>query len=195
MKRLTQSEIIAKKKENTATIGMLIFLGSWAMMFAACFYAYTLLRVSSGGWPPDGMPALPKTLPAINTLILLASSFSLYRALAAARSNQQQALVRWLSATPLLGFAFTGLQILLWNQMTGQGLTHQTGSYGSAFYFLTAFHALHVVVGLGMLLSTLPKAYRGVYTADSHQGLKMVAMFWHFVDLIWILMFLFVFIA
>ena len=195
MTPLTQSEIIARKKENTATIGMLIFLGSWAMMFAACFYSYTLLRISAGGWPPDGMPDLPKVLPALNTLILLASSFSLHKAILAVREGNQKSMVRWLTATPLLGFAFTGLQVLLWTQMTGEGLTYQTGSYGSAFYFLTAFHALHVIVGLGMLLSTLPKAYRGVYTADSHQGIKLVSMFWHFVDLIWILMFLFVFIA
>ena len=90
MTPFTQSEIIAKKKENTATIGMLIFLGSWAMMFAACFYSYTLLRISAGGWPPDGMPDLPKALPALNTLILLASSYSLHKAVLSVRESNQR---------------------------------------------------------------------------------------------------------
>lgn len=163
------------------------------MMFAACFYSYTILRISGGGWPPDGMPSLPKTLPAINTVILLASSLSLHLSLKAIREGRHKSFVRFFVTTPLLGLLFTALQILLWRDLMAQGLTHQTGSYGSAFYFLTAFHALHVVVGLGMLFYTLPKALRGHYTAQSHHGIKLVAMFWHFVDLVWIFMFLWVF--
>ena len=174
---------------------MLIFLGSWAMMFAACFYSYTILRVSAGGWPPDGMPALPKALPAFNTLILVASSACLHLALKAVRQDRRKAFIRFLVATPLLGLVFTALQILLWQDLLGEGLTHQGSSYGSAFYFLTAFHALHVVVGLGMLFSLLPKAIKGQYTAQNHHGIKLVAMFWHFVDIVWFFMFLMVFIV
>lgn len=192
---LSQAEVIAKKKENTSRIGMLIFLGSWAMMFAACFYSYTLLRVLGGGWPPDGVPPLPTVLPAVNTLILIVSSLSLHLAVRAIRAGRQAAFVRWLIATPLLGFVFTGLQILLWTDLIGEGLTHQTGAYGSAFYFLTVFHALHVVVGLGMLVSVVPKARRGGYSADSHHGVVLVSMFWHFVDIVWVLMYLMIFVA
>ena len=195
MEPITQAQVIARKQANTSTIGMLIFLGSWAMMFAACFYSYTMLRISGGGWPPDGMPALPVVLPAINTVILLASSLTLHLAIKSLRAGRQKSFTRFLMMTPLLGFVFTALQIVLWNDLMAEGLTHQTGAYGSAFYFLTAFHALHVVVGLGMLLSTVPKAMKGIYTRESHHGLKLVSMFWHFVDFVWILMFLWVFLV
>ncbi|MEC7239841.1 MAG: heme-copper oxidase subunit III [Myxococcota bacterium] len=195
MDPLTQAEVIAKKKANTSKIGMLVFLGSWAMMFAACFYSYTLLRVLDGGWPLDGMPALPVVLPGVNTLILLASSVCIHLAVRSIRRGKQTAFLGWLVATPLLGFVFTGLQILLWTDLIGEGLTHQTGAYGSAFYFLTVFHALHVVVGLGMLVSVVPKARRGGYTPDDHHGVVLVSMFWHFVDVVWVLMYLMIFIA
>ena len=98
-------------------------------------------------------------------------------------------------ASSILLNLFTALQILLWTDLIGEGLTHQTGAYGSAFYFLTVFHALHVVVGLGMLVSVVPKARRGGYTTDDHHGVVLVSMFWHFVDIVWVLMYLMIFVA
>lgn len=188
-----QAQLVQRKKDNTATIGMLIFLASWAMMFAACFYSYVILRVSSGGWPPDGMPALPIVLPSINTLVLIGSSASLHLAIRAVREGKQKAFVRWLILTPVLGFIFTILQLVLWQDLMGEGLRHTSGSYGSAFYFLTGFHALHILVGLVLLIRVLPRALRGEYTPKSHHPIRLVAMFWHFVDLVWIFMFLSVF--
>jgi cytochrome c oxidase subunit 3 len=188
-----QQQLIERSQANTSTIGMLIFLASWSMMFAACFYSYAMLRLSGGGWPPDGMPALPIGLPAFNTVVMLTSSLTLYLGLHAVRQGRIRALSRYLVATILLGILFTLLQVLLWRGLLSQGLTHQTGSYGSSFYFLTAFHALHVLVGLILLVSLLPKAVRGGYTAQSHHRIKLFGMFWHFVNLVWIFMFFSVF--
>ena len=188
-------QVIAQRRNNTATIGMLLFLASWAMMFAACFYSYINLRIAGGGWPPDGMPDLPVKLPAVNTLLLGLSSLTLHWAIEAAKKDQTKKLVRLLVGTLFLGALFFILQVVLWRSMMGQNLTHQTGSYGSSFYFVTGFHALHVIVGLGMLLFQTIKSARGRISAESHHGLKLVAMFWHFVDIAWVGTFIMVFLA
>ena len=193
MESSPQAQLVQRKRDNTSTIGMLIFLASWAMMFAACFYSYAILRVSSGGWPPDGMPALPIVLPSINTLILISSSLSLHMAIRSVRKGDQRSFVRWLVLTPVLGALFTVLQVVLWQELMAEGLNHTSGSYGSAFYFLTGFHALHILVGLLLLVRVLPRALKGEYTPERHHPIRLVAMFWHFVDLVWIFMFLSVF--
>jgi cytochrome c oxidase subunit 3 len=195
VKAPSQAQRIVRWQENTSTIGMLIFLASWAMMFAACFYSYTNLRIAGGGWPPDGMPALPLKLPAANTLVMALSSLTLHRGVQAIRRGDSSKLTRYLIGTLALGGLFFALQVILWQSMMTQNLTHQTGAYGSAFYFMTGFHALHVLVGLGMLAAQLPKAVRGKLSADSHHGLKLVAMFWHFVDLAWLATFVMVFLG
>jgi cytochrome c oxidase subunit 3 len=188
-------QVIARRHNNTATIGMLLFLASWAMMFAACFYSYINLRLAGGGWPPDGMPALPVKLPAVNTLLLGLSSLTLHWSIKAVQNNDTKKLIRFLIATLFLGVLFFVLQVVLWRSMMSQNLTHQTGSYGSSFYFVTGFHALHVLVGLCMLIFQAVKSIRGRISAESHHGLKLVAMFWHFVDIAWVGTFIMVFLT
>jgi cytochrome c oxidase subunit III len=191
----SQAQVIARRQDNTSTVGMLIFLASWAMMFAACFYSYTNLRLAGGGWPPDGMPALPLKLPVANTFVIALSSLTLHWSIQAIRKGDQKKLIRFLAMTLFLGALFFALQVLLWKSMVAQNLTHQTGAYGSAFYFMTGFHALHVLVGLVLLALQMPKAARGQIQADRHHGLKLVAMFWHFVDLAWMGTFVMVFLG
>lgn len=195
MEAPSQAQIIARRQDNTATIGMLIFLASWAMMFAACFYSYINLRIAGGGWPPDGMPGLPLKLPAANTLVMALSSLTLHRGVQAIGKGESAKLIRYLIATLGLGCLFFALQVTLWQSMMAQNLTHQTGAYGSAFYFMTGFHALHVLVGLAMLAVQVPKAVLGKLSAESHHGLKLVSMFWHFVDLAWLATFVMVFLG
>jgi len=191
----SQAQIIARRQDNTATIGMLLFLASWAMMFAACFYSYTNLRFAGGGWPPDGMPGLPLKLPAGNTLVMALSSLTLHWSIQAIQKGNRKKLIGYLVSTIFLGALFFALQVVLWQSMMAQNLTHQTGAYGSAFYFMTGFHALHVLVGLVLLTVQIPKAALGQIQADRHHGLKLVAMFWHFVDLAWMATFVMVFLG
>jgi cytochrome c oxidase subunit 3 len=169
---------------------MTIFLGSWAMMFCALFFAYGMARARAVDWPPAGLPALPIALPALNTALLLGSSLSLAEALKRARRGQTRELARLVALTFGLGAAFLALQCVVWRGLWNGGLSMKTGgAYASVFYGLTVFHALHVVVGLLLLLWVFFRALGGRYEKNP-TPVRLCAMFWHFVDVVWVLMFL-----
>lgn len=176
-------------RETTSFLGMVIFLGGWAMTFAALFFAYADMRITSTMWPPEGEIAAPILLPAINTLVLFASSVTLSLGLSAVRTARPRALVPWLGATLGLGVVFLALQSVVWVRLVHAGLRWDSGRYGSVFYMLTCFHALHVLVGLLGLALLLPGALAGRYTVQRHAPLRNWSLFWHFVDGIWLLMF------
>ena len=120
-------------RDVTATVGMIVFLGSWAVMFGALFFSFAAVRVRAETWPPDGLTRLPLLVPTIAT-VLLALSTVTRRALAVA-----------------LGVAFLVLQGLVWRDAWQSGLRLDRGPYGAYFYLLTVFHAAHALVGLGLL--------------------------------------------
>ena len=178
----------AREKAFTSYIGMLIFLASWAMMFAALFYTYASLRSRMVSWPPDGLPDLPVVLPGVNTAVILASSLALHLSLRSLKRDDGRFL-KWLWTSIGLGVLFLVLQVVLWGSLWQQGLKWSSGAFGSVFYAFTAFHALHVVVGLGILVLLVPRAKRGEFTPRKHIGVKISGMFWHFVDAVWITMY------
>ena len=182
------------KRDATAYVGMVIFLGGWAMMFAGLFFAYGAVRLKAATWPPDGELALPRALPFLNTFILLGSSAALVLGLRAVRQAQPRALTRWLGSAIVLGAAFFTLQCIVWRRMWLDGLRPDSGIYGSVFYALTAFHALHVLVGLVGLTTLLPRALRAEFSVARHTAVRMWAMFWHFVDAVWLVMFVTVYV-
>ncbi len=182
------------KKDVSAYVGMIVFLGGWAMMFACLFFAYALVRFKSATWPPVGELRLPIALPALNTLIILVSSFALVMGLRAVREARPKALLRWLIIGIGTGLVFFGLQLVVWVRMWNAGLQPSSGIYGSVFYALTWFHALHVLVGVGGLLTLLPRAARGAFTVQHHTAVRTWGMFWHFVDVVWVLMFVTVYV-
>jgi heme/copper-type cytochrome/quinol oxidase subunit 3 len=153
-------------------MGMAIFVASWAMLFAALFFAYALSRLRAHVWPPADLPALPLGLPALATLVLAGSS-------AALRGGR----VRLAAA---LGVAFLVVQVVVWRQMALAGLRPQAGAYASYFFALTVFHALHVLVGLGALgwLALRPRPL----------PLRLWTIYWHMVGVIWAVMFLLVYV-
>jgi cytochrome c oxidase subunit 3 len=169
---------------------MIVFLASWAMMFAALFFAYGFVRTRAAMWPPADIPALPIVLPAINTVVLLASSFTFARGLDAIRQGKRPALPVWVAATFVLGTVFLVLQTVVWRSLWLDGLTIRTGIFGSVFYALTTFHALHVATGLVMLGWLFARSLRARYNEHNTVNIRLCTMFWHFVDVVWILMFL-----
>jgi heme/copper-type cytochrome/quinol oxidase subunit 3 len=175
-------------RDTTSFVGMAIFLGAWAMTFAALFFAYFDVRIAARAWPDVAVTA-PLGLPALNTLVLVGSSVTLMLGLRAVRAADPAALRRWLVVTLALGTAFVALQVVVWRQLLGEGLRWDSGQYGSIFYLLTGFHALHVLVGLVGLLTLLPGALAGRFTVQKHARVRNWAMFWHFVDAIWVVMF------
>ncbi len=94
----------------------------------------------------------------------------------------------------MLGVAFVALQTVVWWSLAHHGLRWDGSKYGSVFYALTWFHALHVLAGLGVLAAILVGALRGRYTAEKHTAVRLGALFWHFVDVVWVLLFLSVYV-
>jgi cytochrome c oxidase subunit 3 len=181
------------REQATAWIGMVIFLGSWAMMFAALFFSYGMLRARLPVWPPPGTPPLPRLLPGINTLIIGLSSVAMQRGLSAARRAQAAAVLPAIAAGFLLGLAFLSLQFVLWTGLWRAGLRPEGGAYPSVFYGLTAIHAIHVAVGLGGLGWLLTRAFFHAFGPARNLGLRLWTGYWHFVGAVWLLMYLTVF--
>jgi cytochrome c oxidase subunit III len=177
------------KHDFTQSLGMLVALGSWSMMFGSLFFMYFGMRARAPMWPPVGEPHLPVALPAINTLVLAASSLALARGVSALARGQRRALAPWVGAAMGLGLAFVGLQFVVWRALWLAGLVPSSGAYGSLFYGLTVLHAVHVVAGLVVLSVVLVRALLGTYTEHNVVRVRVAAMFWHFVDAVWLLMF------
>jgi cytochrome c oxidase subunit 3 len=177
------------RSQHTAYLGMVFFLGSWAMMFAGLFFAYGVVRAHAAVWPPMDQPELPILLPAINTGLLVISSLMLQAALVAFRRNRPGPATGRLAAATALGIAFIALQCLVWARLYGDGLTPDGGPYPSVFYGLTGFHALHVLVGIGALLGLTVRALRGAFGPPRHLPVRLWAMYWHFVGVVWVAMF------
>jgi cytochrome c oxidase subunit 3 len=169
---------------------MLVALGAWAMMFGALFFMYFGLRAQAPMWPPAGAPRLPVALPALNTAVLAASSLALARGVSLLAQGRRQALAPWVGVAIALGGAFVALQIEVWRALWSQGLFPSSSAYGSVFYGLTVLHAVHVAAGLLVLVWVLVRALLGTYTEHNVVRVRVAAMFWHFVDAVWLLMFL-----
>lgn len=177
------------KDDFTQTLGMIIALGAWAMMFGALFFVYAGIRSGTRIWPPPGLPPIPVALPAVNTLILAASSAALWKGTRSLARGDRRALPAWVLGAIVLGSGFLGLQMKVWRDLWLAGLLPSTGAFASVFYGLTALHAAHVLAGLVVLLVILARALRGVYTEHNVVRVRVAGMFWHFVDVVWILMF------
>ena len=187
-------QVAAKRRQQelTSSIGMMVALGSWTMMFGALFFMYVSLRAGTTSWPPPGQH-LPFVLPAINTAVIVASSVTLVKALGDLRDGRHRASIAWMSITLGLGVAFVLLQVVLWHNMWVDGLTSSAGALGTVVYGLTVLHALHVVAGVLVLAYLLAQALSSARGADRiHKrmlSLRLCGMFWHFVDAVWVLMF------
>jgi len=137
-----------------------------------------------------------KWLPLWNTIILLTSSLTCHFAHAGILAGDRKKFNIWLSITVLLGIAFLGLQVLEYYEAYAHfGLTLNAGVYGSTFFMLTGFHGFHVFMGMTMLLIQLLRSVIGKqFTATDHFGFEASSWYWHFVDVVWVFLFLFVYI-
>jgi heme/copper-type cytochrome/quinol oxidase subunit 3 len=178
---------------------MMIALGSWAMMFGALFFMYLALRAQSAHWPPPGAAELPVLLPGASTAAIVVSSLTLIRALSLLRAGKHRASLGWMAVTGLLGLGFVALQVVLWTGLWRSGITPSTGTVGTVVYGLTVLHAIHVALGLAVLGYLLVVAIRGARGAEQmHRrlvSLRLCGMFWHFVDVVWVLMFVGIFLT
>ena len=174
-------------------MGMLLFIASEVMFFFAFFWAYFhasvpwISAVASPTWPPEGIVPLEAwTIPFLNTLILLTSGATVTYAHEALRMGDQKKTVRGLALTVILGIIFLGFQIYEYGIATF-GFTE--GIYPSTFYMATGFHGFHVFVGVCFLVVCLLRARAGHFTAKKHVGFEAAAWYWHFVDVVWLFLF------
>jgi cytochrome c oxidase subunit 3 len=182
------------RQDATAWLGMILFLASWTMLFAALFATYGVLRVRASAWPPPDVPRLPLLLPGANTLAILASSVALQSALHFARSGRVARVLPAAIAALVLGAIFLAGQGALWVGLWREGLRPEGGPFPSVFYGLTAFHALHVLAGLFGLGFVAVRASRAAYGPTRHLGLRLWSGYWHFVGAIWILLYVTIFV-
>ena len=173
---------------GAAKLGIKLLVASLSMLFVASMFGYAMIRMRAPAWPPPGMPRLPRGL-WISTVILVAGSVAIESALRAARRNRQPALRMTLAATSTLGLAFLVSQGLNWFSLVAARLTVRTNLYGFTFYTLTGLHAVHVIGGLIPLGVVTARAFAGRYDASRHAGIEYTAIYWHFLDVVWLVMF------
>lgn len=179
----------SRRTQVNATLGMAFFVGSWAMAFGTLFLSFLVIRQRQPVWPPDGV-ALPSTLMAgVGTAVLIASSLVLHRAVQRGRTARAGFAGLW-GVGLALAVVFAGIQTWLWTDVWTAGGRPHTGAYEGLFYMLTWFHALHVAVGLIALVVVQLGALSGKYGAARISPASSVAIFWHFVDVVWLILFL-----
>jgi cytochrome c oxidase subunit 3 len=174
---------------SNARLGMLVFLAFETMFFGGLLGAFLVFRLSSVRWPPPGQPYLPGAITWINTGILLASSYTMGRALRAIRAGDHSGLLHGLGITALLGTIFLAVQGTEWVRLVRFGLTLSSGIYGSTFYTLIGCHGLHVLGAVAWLLINLLQAIGGRFTARDHVGVQLCGMYWYFVVSLWPVLF------
>jgi cytochrome c oxidase subunit 3 len=184
-----------EESRRTSLVGMVMALASWTMLFVSLFFSYAVLRLGAGEWPPDGLEPLPRLLPFLNTLVLAASSLVLRAGVRPAAAARPGALLSALRRTLALGSLFLALQLAVWIPLWRSGFRIESGVFGSIFYGLTVFHALHVLAGLAALLVLVPGASKGRWVSGAQSPVRLTAMFWHFVDAVWVLMFVAVYLV
>ena len=167
-------------------LGMLLFIISEIMLFGAFFTAYFFIRVvANAEWPAEGQH-LPVAIAGVNTAILVSSSFTMHWALEGARNENRHALRVGLLTTFLLGLTFLLVQI---NEYVHIGFAPADNAQGTIFYGLTGLHGAHVFVGLTLLSFATIRAFRGHFSAKEHRGVEVPGIYWHFVDVMWIIVY------
>jgi cytochrome c oxidase subunit 3 len=179
------SREVSHAGESKLRWGMIAFLGSEVATFGALFTYYFFIR--AGTWPPDNLPPLVGSLVLANTVLLIASSFTLHWAHVAIRNENHRNFVLGLAITLALGLVFLGGQVFEYYEfIIHENFNWQTGIFGSAFYGLTGLHGLHVSLGAVLIAIVFIRALAGQYSADRHVSVSTVSMYWHFVDAVWI---------
>ena len=185
--------------ESWGKLGMWIFLAGDAMSFGSLLAGYGALRAGSLNWP-DPTQVLGINLTAFMTFLLICSSVTMVKGLSAIRHGNQKGMRNYLLLTALGGAIFLGLQAYEWTHlMTGEHkvffttFNGQQSLFGATFYAITGFHGAHVTGGVIYLLIVVMNGARGKYSAENFNGVELVGLYWHFVDLIWILVFTFIY--
>jgi cytochrome c oxidase subunit 3 len=167
-------------------LGMLLFIISEVMVFGAFFTAYFFIRVVQGDdWPAHGTE-LPKLVAGFNTAVLISSSFTMHWAQTAAKNGNRFGLKAGMLTTFFLGCTFLFVQI---NEYVHIGFAPHDHAQGSIFYGLTGLHGAHVFIGLTLLAMVTWRSFKGHYSPEHHHGVEIPGIYWHFVDVMWVVVY------
>jgi cytochrome c oxidase subunit 3 len=192
------------QQKDASTLGMWIFLVTEIMFFGGMFLAYTIYRQAYSHVFAVASTSLNAPIGAFNTCVLLLSSFTMVMAVRSGQLGKRKAIIVWLILTLIFGSAFLGVKAIEWNEKYVEH--HIPGAdfhfeelpaseqghaqiFFSLYFAMTGLHALHMVVGAGMLLWLIWEARRGTYTAEYYTPIDIGGLYWHFVDVIWIFLF------
>jgi cytochrome c oxidase subunit III len=171
---------------DAPTLGMLLFIISEVMIFGAFFTAYFFIRVvNPDPWPAAGTK-LPEAVAGINTAILLSSSLTIHWALTSIKKGNRFGLKAGMATTFLLGFTFLVVQI---NEYIHIGFAGHDSAQATVFYSLTGLHGAHVFIGLCLLLMVTIRSFKGHFSEEEHRGMEVPGIYWHFVDIMWIVVY------
>jgi cytochrome c oxidase subunit 3/cytochrome o ubiquinol oxidase subunit 3 len=167
---------------------MWLFLGSDCLLFGALISTYMLYRGRhSGGLGPDQVYDIPFT--SVSSFVLLMSSLTMVLAVSAVTRGDDRNTKLWLTATALLGASFVGGQVYEFTVFYREGLGYTTSLFASSFYTLTGFHGAHVTVGIIMLMALVGMIQRNRIPGDKAETVELIGLYWHFVDIVWIVIF------
>jgi heme/copper-type cytochrome/quinol oxidase subunit 3 len=173
---------------------MWLFLASECLLFGSLIATYLLYRDRSIAGPyPEDLLDIPFT--AVSSFVLLMSSVSMVLALAAIQRGDRRGLQIWLVTTALLGMVFLSGQVFEFTEFYNEGLTLHTNLFGTTFFVLTGFHGAHVSVGILILLSLWVMALRGRLTQEKSLHVELAGLYWHFVDVVWVVIFALVYLT
>ena len=174
---------------SNTKLAMWLFLGSECLLFGWLISTYLLYknRIAEGSIGPKDVFDIPFT--SASSFVLLMSSLTMVLALSAIQRGDERSNQVWLLTTAVLGSIFIGGQIYEFTGFYREGLGYTTNIFGSAFYTLTGFHGVHVSIGIIMLMSLFVRSYRGHLHQAQAETVEIIGLYWHFVDVVWIVIF------
>lgn len=182
------TNIPSREQIANSKFAMWLYLASEVIIFAVFIAAYLVFRMNN----PEAVKAvhdeLGVLLVSINTFILLTSSWAMVMGLREAQKNNSQGAARWLGLTAVLGTVFVVLQYVEYMELARIGISLDT-EFGMRFYAPTAFHGAHVIVGVLWALRVINRARKGLYSAQNYLAIEIFGLYWHFVDVVWVVLF------
>jgi cytochrome c oxidase subunit 3 len=189
-----------EQQQEASFFGMWVFLATEVMFFGGLFLAYIVYRSANPIAFNAGSNELDITLGAINTGVLIGSSLTMALAVHAAQLGRAKAIAAWMAATFVLGGTFLGIKVVEYSHKFHQHLFPGPNFFSplpgepvemffNLYFMMTGMHALHMIIGMGIMLVLIPLAWKGRFTPESHNYIEGFGLYWHFVDIVWIFLF------
>ena len=186
MNRVSPAQQLAAQKPDSRKLGMWIFLATEVMFFTGLISAALKMKSLS---PADANHVLNIPITAVNTFVLIVSSTAVVMALAALQDGKRPLAIRWMVLTAVLGATFVGIQAYEYTHLIGEGFVPSANQFASGFYAVTSAHGFHVLLGVLVLINLIARTVRGSVSPRHYMPFEVWGLYWHFVDVVWIILF------